>query len=376
MIMPQLLLTPPDELDLLPLDSGNYVAALQNRAGELDALQHASDAVWERTMPLMQFVGEKVRSTPLLKPTISTWMKNVHAALGFRPFFLDVVRLNPTFPVAASSGNVPVLEQMYIAARRRGLRFVPVVWAGESSSQHRELVRDAAFADGHGLALRTRILRGIPPGEATWVSILKDELSETCRVASEVDLIVDLEYLDPDMEIDVPDMSSWLRELVEVDAWRSVILLGTSIPSTMSCISEGTLGSLPRREWDLWLRLADSGLPRVPSFGDYAIQHPSPPHDPGGPGMRANVRYTTATDTLVARGVGPVYLEGNAQYRRLCRQIVDHGSFEDETYSWGDRVVRECAEGTVKPRAQRMWRGAGTSHHIECVTRQLREHGR
>ena len=57
-----------------------------------------------------------------------------------------------------------------------------------------------------------------------------------------------------------------------VGSWRSVVLLGTSIPSMLSCIDEGSIGSLPRREWDLWSRLAQYDLSRIPSFGDYAIQ--------------------------------------------------------------------------------------------------------
>jgi hypothetical protein len=374
--MTQLSLIQSERLEPLPVDTGAYLVALQNRAGELDALRHVSDRAWEKMTPLIQFVGQKNRTSPLSKATVSSWMKNALAALGSHPFYLDVIRLDPAFHVVSSSGTVPVLEQMYIAARRRGLRFVPVVWAGESSSAHRDLVRGAAFTDGHGLALRARVSHGVAPGGATWSTILKNELSESCCTAQDADLIVDLEYINPDTEIDVPDIAEWLQELAEMEAWRSVVLLGTSIPSTMGCVDEGTLGSLPRREWRLWLELARLELPRMPSFGDYAIQHPLPPQGPGGPGMRANIRYTTPEGTLVARGTGPITLEGNAQYPHLCGQIVNHDCFKDEAYSWGDRVIRDCATGEMEPGAQRMWRGAGTSHHIECVTRQLRQHQR
>jgi hypothetical protein len=141
----------------------------------------------------------------------------------------------------------------------------------------------------------------------------------------------------------------------------------------VSCIDEGTLGSLPRREWSLWLQLAQFDLPRMPSFGDYGIQHPRPPQADGGPGMRANIRYTADADTLVVRGHGPVVQEGNAQYRHLCQQLVERAEFAGSDYSWGDEVIEACARGTVAPGAQNVWRGAGTSHHLQLVTEQLRQ---
>ena len=71
----------------------------------------------------------------------------------------------------------------------------------------------------------------------------------------------------------------------------------------------------------------------MPSFGDYAIQHPRPPHDGGGPGMRATIRYTANGETLVARGQGSIIQEGNAQYRLLCQQLVVRSEFAGRVYS-------------------------------------------
>ncbi len=148
-------------------------------------------------------------------------------------------------------------------------------------------------------------------------------------------------------------------------------MLGTSMPTMMSCVAEGTVGSVPRKEWELWSQLQQCELERMPTFGDYAIQNPHPPHDGGGPGMRANIRYTANGDTLVARGRGPFYEEGNEQYRRLCEQLVARAEFAGREFSWGDGVIDDCAAGAVEPGGQRVWRGAGTSHHIRTVSEQL-----
>lgn len=370
--MVQLSLIPPEPLVPLPTDSGHYVAALQNQPGERDALRHASDDAWARMTPLMQFVGpKKRRAEPFKATTVSAWVKRVSDALGDHPFYLDILRLKPTDTVLTTTGKVPLLEHIYSVARRRQLRFIPVVWAGESTVRHCELTRDAALADGRGLAFRIRILRVMPPVGTTWSSYLRSQLEEVCCPVERADLLVDLGYLDADSEVIAEDLAASLREMLAVGAWRGVAVLGTSMPSSLSCVTEGTVGSLPRREWQLWVQLKQCPLQRVPAFGDYAIQHPSPPSGPGGPGMRANIRYTSSDATVIARGEGPVTQEGNSQYQLLCQQLVAQAGFEGGAYSWGDKVIEECARGAVAPGAQRMWRGAGTSHHLELVTNQL-----
>ena len=117
------------------------------------------------------------------------------------------------------------------------------------------------------------------------------------------DLLIDLGFLSEDVEVHAEDVAQSANELVAVGDWRSVVLLGTSMPSTLGggVVQEGTIGRLPRREWELWSALRASGMARLPTFGDYAVQHPDPPleGDPSGPGQRANIRYTTNEVTLI-----------------------------------------------------------------------------
>lgn len=363
-------LIPPEPFDALPTDSGRYVVSLQDKPGERDALANASLDVWRDMMPLIRFLGRKRPEKPMNSATVGNWVKRVSDAVGTHPVYLDIGRPDPCFDVSTAHGCVPLLQAVYEAARKRGLRFVPVAWAGDGSPAHNSVVHDSASADGNGLALRVRPLaRLTPPGETwrTWLAAQVDELSvnpERC------DLLVDVEYLDPDIEIDVTGVASMLDEMLEVGPWRGFAVLATSMPSALSCIEEDSVGLIPRREWELWTGLTASGLRRVPCYGDYAVQHPRPP-DESGPGMRANIRYTSSSQTVVARGRA-VLQEGNAQYADLCKQLVARPEFRGGGFSWGDSVIEGCADGQVDPGAQRMWRGAGTSHHLQVVTEQLR----
>ena len=369
----QIPLLQPDPLTPLPVDAGHYVAALQNKPGELDALRHASSDTWERLTPLVQFVGPKKRDEPFNASTIRDWVAKVTSAVGEHPVYLDVMRLDPMFKVRTTDGDVPVLQQIFVAARKRRVGFVPVAWVGESTAGHRKLVADTALADGQGLALRYRMRAVVPPAGAAVTTFLADQLASMSVEVTSADLLVDLEYIDPDDELHPDDMATALPQMLDVGPWRSLVLLGTSMPSMLSCIAEGSVGSLPRREWELWTGLQACDLPRMPAYGDYAIQFPRPPTDGGGPGMRANIRYTANGDTLVARGKDSVIQEGKEQYRHLCQQLVARTEFAGSDFTWGDGVIDDCARGAIEPGAQNVWRGAGTSHHLRSVTEQLRQ---
>ncbi len=368
----QIPLIQPEPLAPLPIDSSRYVAALQNKRGELDALEHASPETWERLTPIVHFVGPKNRSDPFNASSIVNWVKKVAVAVGDHPVYLDVVRLDATFAVATSTGAKPVLAQIFAAARKRRMSFVPVVRVGESTEPHISLVADAAVQDGHGLALRYRVRQVLPPAGMSHRHFLEAQITRVGSDIANTDLFVDLDLIDQDDDLEGADIADPLKKLISIGPWRSVVVLGTSMPSQLGCIPEGTLGSLPRREWEVWTQLEQCDQPRMPAFGDYGIQSPEPPRDGGGPGMRANIRYTVDEETLIARGKGSVLQEGNEQYQDLCEQLVGCGRFSGRDFSWGDMTIADCASGLLAPGAQNVWRGAGTSHHLRSVTSQLR----
>ncbi len=366
----QISLLPVEPLAPLPTDARFYVPALQNKPGELAALEHAAEDTWQRLVPLIQFVGPlSIRDEPLSGPSIKAWVKKVRQAVGEHPMYLDIIRLKPTDPVATGDGTTPVLRVLHSAARKVGLSFVPVVWVGESSKAHKEIVAESIVGDGHGVALRFRYLRIAPLPGISRRKMVEDLLDELECPAEMADLFIDLEYLDPDRDHDADDIGLTIESLVTGHNWRSVVLLASSMPETLACVEQDSVGTIERTEWRLWTNLAERpDLARL-AFGDYAVQHPKPPSG-GGPGMRANLRYTSATETLVARGLS-VIAEGNEQYQHLCAQVVASKVYCGAPFSWGDETIEQCASGLLDPGAQAMWRGAGTSHHLRFVTDQI-----
>jgi hypothetical protein len=339
----------------------SYVPVLLNKKGELDALSQASKSVWDAVVPLLCFAGPKPKPNPrpLRAETLRQWVKRAHVALRDHPCLLDIVRLNATHPVSVGAGGSrPALEYLLAEAKAQGLAFAPVL-PTECSVEQQEMVVDAAFDAENGLALRHRLLGTLPPVGKTHLDVVRSALEAAEHDPAVVDLLLDLSYLSEDVDVDVRYVAELARMLSSNVAWRSVVLIGTSIPSTMASISEGHIEPLARREWDLWTEVrdhirAESGL--APAFGDYAVQHPKPPLEGGGgPGMRANIRYTTGGITLVARGVGPANVNPKSQYRELCRAITARREYAGPTYSWGDRVLFDCAHEVIDAGGQEMW---------------------
>jgi hypothetical protein len=372
-------------VDFVPIKHGtrHYVPVLQNRSGELTALATLAPGAWDHITPLIRIVGPKKprpgRST--IEPTaesVRSWVKKIADVVADRPCYLDIVRLSPSLTMKAnpklastkgSAKQQTVLDAIYSTARRRHLEFVPVLHVGTRQASHLRSVRDAVHLGGRGVALRYPLLGTI--SIATPAEAVLHTLTELGEAAERTDLFLDLEWLTPDSEVDLDLVGAMTRMLAEAAPWRNVVLLGTSIPSSLSCVPEGTVGSLPRREWSLWKALTQRVTDGRLVFGDYGIQHPKPPQD-GGPGMRANIRYTVEDGTVVARGSGAVFIEGKEQYRDLCSKLVDHPEFLGGDFSWGDAQIRDCADGLLDPGSQTLWRAVGASHHLSFVSGQVR----
>ncbi|MGH2682730.1 MAG: beta family protein [Actinomycetota bacterium] len=366
-----------EDVDFVPVPggSGHYVAAVQNKSGELDALRNASAETWSRLTPLVQIVGPKKRPEAHKRDTVAGWVKRISQAVGHRPCFLDVLRLRPGHPTTTSGGAEPILSVIHAAARKRGMVFVPVLPIGRSDGRdYVRLAGEAVACDGRGAALRYPIRRfALEPGE-THATVLAEALRDLGIDVTRADALVDLGYLSGDEELHLEDVDEALKEVTAVGPWRSLVLLGTSMPSMLGgTVGEGTIGELPRREWELWSALQQDTSRRMPTYGDYVVQHPDPPRDEdgGGPGMRANIRYTITSTTLVARARGPLIQEGREQYRDLCQQLVARPEFSGPDFSWGDSVIAACASGESEPGSQNQWRGAGSSHHFRVVTQAL-----
>jgi hypothetical protein len=373
----QLPLSNPAEFQPVPRGTGHYVAALQTKAGELRALREASAQTWAGLTPLIEMLGPKPRgSAPFTRTRVEGWVKRLAMAVGSHSIFLDRLRLTPNHLTETRFGRVPVLTAIHAAARSRRVVFVPVLQLGDVEATVRQ-VADSAACDGRGVALRVPLLGTVSADGRSLQTVIQETLDAIQVDVTGADLLMDMREISEDAEIHVEDVAPMVEDLVALGQWRNVVLLGTTMPRSLGggIVEAGTVGRLPRKEWLLWLALRGSRGSRLPTYGDYAVQHPEPPLDVAEGqlplGMRGAIRYTHETVTVIPRARAPRHEEGREQYRQLCRVLVDQPEFVGRDYTWGDCQVADCADGSCEPGWEDHWRGAGTSHHLRFVVDQL-----
>jgi hypothetical protein len=367
----------PEHFHPVPAGTGHYVAALQTKAGELNALRHASAETWAHLTPVVEVVGpRRPGAEPFTRQRVYGWVKRMAEVVGAHPCFLDVLRLSPNHPTTTAEGDRAVLAVLHAMARKRGVPFVPVLRLGDVKATMAQIA-DTAACDGRGVALRVPLLGTVFADGRSTETLVKEALTAVEVETSGADLLMDIRYISEDTEIDVEYLAPMIDELVAIGSWRSIVLLGTTMPRSLGggIVEAGTVGRLPRQEWLLWSALRRSQVSRLPTYGDYAVQHPDPPLDVADGqlplGMRASIRYTHDTVTVIPRAKAPRYEEGREQYRQLCRVLVAQPEFLGREYTWGDQQIVDCAEDVCEPGWENHWRGAGTSHHLRFVVDQL-----
>lgn len=382
-------LIPPDPYTPLPSSARNYVPVLQDHLGERTALSHASPEAWSLMTPLMEVVA---RGGKMSHGAIKSHVRALKKAVGTHPIYLDIKKLDPCALTNTSRGERAAIELLHDTARARGLASMPIAWT-DSSDQHLQIVANASYEAGHGLALRHRV-RGISLPSSTGLDeLLKARLDNLQADIADVDLLLDLEYLAPDTKPSAAWVARLLSRCAHVGSWRSVVLIATSVPSSFGngLVPEKSKKELPRHEWSLWEEIT-TRVDRPVAFGDYAVQNPVPPPNPAPIGPWANIRYTLEKTLFVVRGL-ETRTYGTGQYAELSSWVTSHPSFRGSSFSHGDSEItawstsgqvpsesrlafddlfEEETDEPPRPASPTYWRGVGTSHHVELVTEQLR----
>ncbi len=353
-----------------PRGAFHYVPVVKTLPGELKALAHASPSAWRRITPLVEIATKRGDNEVTQAPSVLAHIGDeLRAVFGVdRTFFVDLRWVKYGLQVQLKGGfKRRAVEHVLQECQASALRCIPVVAPGQDSRVV-QLLRDAFGFRTRGVCIRVPIAGVVRSGTQALRVELDTFLDQLEVDRGATDLFLDLGYMGAAIPPSAKDVLATLQGIDPRD-WRTLVLAGTVVPDTLAMIEEETIGELTRHDWLIWKELERLGPARLPCYGDYMIQHPTPPLE-GGRGMRANVRYTTDDRFLFARGTTPK--GGNyGQYQRLCQDLKGHREFRDANSSWGERMIDECARGIILPKAPYEWRAIGTSQHLEHVVRLL-----
>jgi hypothetical protein len=349
----------------------HYVPCLQWKQGEYLAISGLSKTAKSFITPLIEvpeigFDFETWSASKEIDEHLDPFAKRVHSKWGDSPCFVDLVRLPPDKTMA--DGRHPI-SFVFDRLRNEGCSAVPVTGLARDR-RAQDAIKQVVLKDKLGLGLRIGI------GEAAGAKV-KDEIEKLLAGSG-----LKAEYCDLIVDIGAPNfepvegftklIESLLRRLPHLSRWRTLTLVGTGFPSTMAEIKQ-SVEYIKRWEWIAYKKLVNSiqGSLRLPTFGDFAINHPnSISVDMRLVKPSATIRYTIDDGWLIVKGPN-VRDNGYDQFRLHSRTVLNSKNFMGSSFSQGDKFIEACAAGSVGTGNLTTWRKVGTSHHIEKVVRDI-----
>ncbi|MHC4573069.1 MAG: beta family protein [Planctomycetota bacterium] len=358
---------------MMDFNHTHYVPYLRWKQGEYQAVWRLSDATKRMFTPLIgipelgwDFQEEKEKKT--IDELLTDFaLKKIYKKWGSSPCFVD---LNLIPSSERMKNSVHPLRFVFDELRWLGCQSIPVTGLFRDDEYQRE-IKAALAKDKNGVCLRTTI-------EQTAKKSFKRELDfllSTLGIrASDGYFILDLGAPTNFQPLDGFTMAIQriVSKLPYLNDWRTFTLLGTSFPETMTGIKKGG-EVVPRYEWKLYKMLVTdlkrAGF-RLPTFGDYAINHPKVLEiDMRKAKPSATIRYTIDDSWYIVKGqnVRDEKYGKFKQYRDLSKKVVDSRYYCGSNFSWGDDYIQKCANKESSTGRLMTWRQVGTSHHIEKV---------
>lgn len=354
-------------------DHKHYVPILKGKDAEYRSLEDLSGAVKLRLTPLIEVppvswdhINDCAAKT--VDEHVQRITERILNSWGIeRPLFLD---FDETLHSESLANGTHVLTSVFNEARGREIQAIPVSGIG-LDNQYQVAVQNAIAQDRRGVCIRLSSEQ-FAAGDLT--TRLDELLNFLGCTPPDVHLVLDFgPILGSQMDTIVLAVRAVVVALPHVTRWQTLTFAATAFPENLSGFTPNTLSPTPRSEWLVWQSLANNrdSIPRLPTFGDYGIQHPALPDiDPRIMQVSANIRYTHENEWLILKGRS-VRVQGFAQFHHLSQSLVNRQEYSGRNFSWGDAYIEDCANQTVGTGNHTTWRRVGTTHHLSYVTEQI-----
>lgn len=343
----------------------HYVPVLKVKRGEKKALTEISPILRRRVTPLLEIVERKEDKAPTVEKHLDTaFAKLAESVAPYSRCFLDAREIEPDGEPAAAA--------LFERASAEGITFTPVTGISRSSD-----VVPALQHRAHGLALRLTREEFEAGHLAQRLTAFTEEHGLNRQ---ETDLIVDLGAVDDLVTPGVRALAdAFLSAVPHPSTWRTLTLSACAFPLSMGGVDRHSHDFVERADWLAWrdgLHSRRADLPRLPTFGDCAIQHPRGVEDFDFRFMSvsAAIRYTREEAWLLIKGESSRRTPTKVQYPRLATQLVYghlRNHFAGETHCAGCASIKAAADGAPRMGSAEVWRRLGTIHHITRVVQDL-----
>lgn len=345
----------------------HYVPALKLKLGEKTALAILSPRVKARITPLLQVIEMSGKKS--LDEHLKTSFKNFQPAVaGLGRYFIDPMEIESEGPSGAA--------KVFAICANQAVPFTPVTGLSRPPGLTTAAVNAAGRA---GLAIRvTRAEFEAGPIDAALAAFL---VKHSMDVAS-TDFIIDLGAVGDLIADGIAAMASAFLALVPLaNRWNTLSLVASAFPRSMQHVERDSHGVVERAEWVAWrdhLRPARKQLGRLPTFGDWGIQHPSGVEgfDPVKMQASAAIRYALEEDWLLIKGRGTKKHPPGIRMPHLAKSLVlgaHRQSFAGAGHCAGCQLIQGAANGAPGMGSLTKWRQIGTAHHLTTTVAALQQ---
>ena len=346
----------------------HYVPVLRWKQAEWLALRELSDKHRNLITPLIEPTPQHFRKEKVaeLDKEINRTVDNIQKSWGLNSFFFD------SHLTSHVTDEKYLLEEIFKKANEKNLAMIPVT-SFSRSVDYNLILRKILKKNNCGLCLRI---------DATNYKLenMKDHIDKLCEFFNlspeQMDLIIDYKLITHKNE--VPKLVLLCQSIPYLHMWRSFTTLSGVFPKYLSEFSVD-IHYIKREDWLMWVGQLDVSLKRIPSFGDYTIQHPLFSEPPPGASPSASIRYTIENDWLLFRGEGlnKKNSAGHAQYPAHAQLLAERNEFSGPDFSMGDLYVYDMAQRAAReekvqnPGNPGSWIKAGINHHLTFVATQI-----
>lgn len=347
----------------------HYMPVLKWKRGEVLAISELAGDVKGHLSPVIEipplpYNFETEAAAKSIDEHLSSIRKTVEQALGgVQQVFVDCRLLSRDARMV--DDQVPLA---YLLAQMQGMNVHPCIGVNDGDYSGEDL----AAAKEHAASQDGEVLIRMSPSIRFRKQI--DTLLENLEVQPQkCHLLIDCGSIQEDgVEQTVVAAHSSLLSVPQLDAWQSVAMVGGGFPQYLGGVPPGR-SELPRLERQVWIQLIEAlgDGQRKPIYSDYGVSSRDIEElDPRMISVSANIRYTHREAFYVFKGQS-LRRASYEQFRDLSRAVLNSDLYCGETFSWGDRYIKDCAAGVVSTGNTMTWRKVATNHHITFVVRQL-----
>lgn len=353
-------------------DQKHYVPILRWKEAERGALSHLEDKDSISLTPLIELVPDhfiqentKGHSKKLNSNSVTNKVAGqIFQSWGERPFFIDLWNLPKDI---FSQGTNHPLVMLGQCASNLNLSLIPVTGI-ERDENYKLAVRTVLTLFKLGVCLRLTLADIKRPGLG---QALNEVLSFLSLTPEETDLLVDFQIIDQS----APTFDILSSLIPNMQRWRNFIVTSGAFPKDLSGLKKNQQHTIPRLDWTTWRDQATvpSNANRLPTYSDYTIQHSRYSRRAGQLRYSASIRYTSDDCWIIMRGENVFNREGPGfrQYPDWAILLCDLSEYCGETYSSGDKYIKEMSLQSTKTGGASEWLQAGINHHMTFVVRQI-----